>query len=174
MNLRQPNNTTGHHRGFTLLEVLVALAVFAVAAVALMKVSTSQLQLSGRLEEKTFAHWVALNMLTEMQAGQDWPSIGEQTGKVAMAGRDWKIIVKTVATPMIRVRRIDVEVGLAPKDFTESMESLTVLSGFIETIQTLPLSADETQHYAGIMAVQAERAQLAKDKDRLHADEHGK
>lgn len=40
---------------------------------------------------------------------------------------------------------------------------LTVLSGFIETIQTLPLSADETQHYAGIMAVQAERMRVLVD-----------
>ena len=61
------------NKGFTLLEVLVALAVFAVAAIALMRVSESQLQLSARLEDKTFAHWVALNMVSEMQANQDWP-----------------------------------------------------------------------------------------------------
>ena len=66
MNL-QPQNNRAQSTGFTLLEVLVALAVFAVAAIALMKVSESQLQLSNRLEEKTFAHWVALNMVSEMQ-----------------------------------------------------------------------------------------------------------
>lgn len=118
--------------GFTLLEVLVALAVFAVAAVALMRVSESQLRLSNTLEEKTFAHWVALNMISEMQANQDWPEAGEQTGKVAMAGRDWKIIIKTQATPVQRVRRIDVEVGIAPKDFTDDMEKLTALTAFLE------------------------------------------
>jgi general secretion pathway protein I len=121
-----------NHKGFTLLEVLVALAVFAVAAISLMKVSESQLRLSQTLEEKTFAHWVALNMLTEMQAGQDWPSIGEQTGKVSMASRDWKVKIKTQATPMTRVRRVDVIVGVAPKDFTDEMEELTLLTGFIE------------------------------------------
>lgn len=52
---RQRKNNHAKSAGFTLLEVLVALAVFAVAAVALMKVSESQLQLSNRLEEKTFA-----------------------------------------------------------------------------------------------------------------------
>ncbi len=126
------------NKGFTLLEVLVALAVFAVAAIALMQVSESQLQLSARLEDKTFAHWVALNMVTEMQANQDWPDLGEQTGKVSMAGRDWKIIVKTLATPMSHVRRIDVAVGVAPQDFTQTMETITVLSGFIEqpSVQT--------------------------------------
>lgn len=129
---RHPQNNRAQSTGFTLLEVLVALAVFAVAAIALMKVSESQLQLSNRLEEKTFAHWVALNMLTEMQAGQDWPSIGEQTGKVSMASRDWKVKIKTQATPMARVRRVDVVVGVAPKDFTDEMEELTLLTGFIE------------------------------------------
>ena len=126
------------NKGFTLLEVLVALAVFAVAAIALMRVSESQLQLSARLEDKTFAHWVALNMVSEMQANQDWPDLGEQTGKVSMAGRDWTIIVKTLATPMNRVRRIEVTVGVAPQDFTQNMEAITVLSGFIEqpSVQT--------------------------------------
>ncbi len=126
------------NKGFTLLEVLVALAVFAVAAIALMRVSESQLQLSARLEDKTSAHWVALNMVSEMQANQDWPDLGEQTGKVSMAGRDWKIIVKTLATPMNRVRRIEVTVGVAPQDFTQNMEAITVLSGFIEqpSVQT--------------------------------------
>jgi general secretion pathway protein I len=135
MNRPYKNNK---NKGFTLLEVLVALAVFAVAAIALMRVSESQLQLSARLEDKTFAHWVALNMVSEMQANQDWPDLGEQTGKVSMAGRDWKIIVKTLATPMNRVRRIEVTVGVAPQDFTQNMEAITVLSGFIEqpSIQT--------------------------------------
>ena len=117
---------------FTLLEVLVALAVFSVAAISLMKVSESQLRMSQRMEEKTFAHWVALNMITEMQSSQDWPNIGEQTGKVSMAGREWKMVVKTQATPVSRVRRIDIAVGLAPKDFTDDMENLTLLTGFIE------------------------------------------
>lgn len=124
------------NNGFTLLEVLVALAVFAVAAIALMRVSESQLRLSASLEDKTFAHWVALNMVSEMQTNQDWPNIGEQSGKVAMAGRDWKVIVKTAATPMNRVRRIEVDVGLAPVDFTDDMETLTVLTAFLEQPQS--------------------------------------
>lgn len=127
-------------RGFTLLEVLVALAVFSVAAISLMKVSESQLRLSQRMEEKTFAHWIALNMITEMQTGQDWPNLGEQTGKVSMAGREWKVVIKTQETPVKEVRRVEVAVGLAPTDFTDEMESVTLLTGFIEQ----PSSVGET------------------------------
>ena len=55
-----------------------------------------------------------------------------------MAGRDWKVVVKTLATPVNRVRRIDVAVGVAPEDFTQNMENLTILSGFLEqpSVQT--------------------------------------
>ena len=116
---------TNKQRGFTLLEVLVALAVFSVAAMSLMKVSESQFRVSQHLEEKTFAHWIALNMITEMQVNQDWPRIGEQTGKISMASREWKVIIKTQATPVARVRRVELVVGLAPKDFTDEMQNLT-------------------------------------------------
>ncbi len=132
MKSQHKSNTYHSAKGFTLLEVLVALAVFAVAAIALMRVSESQLSLSSKIEDKTFAHWIALNMISEMQSNQDWPNIGEQTGKVAMVGRDWKVIVNTQSTPITRVRRIDVAVGIAPKDFTDSMEKLTLLTGFLE------------------------------------------
>ena len=123
---------TNKQRGFTLLEVLVALAVFSVAAMSLMKVSESQFRVSQHLEEKTFAHWIALNVITEMQFNQDWPRIGEQTGKISMASREWKVIIKTQATPVSRVRRVELVVGLAPKDFTDEMQNLTLLTGFIE------------------------------------------
>jgi hypothetical protein len=42
------------------------------------------------------------------------------------------MVVKTQATPVSRVRRIEITVGLAPKDFTDDMENLTMLTGFIE------------------------------------------
>lgn len=132
-----------NNKGFTLLEVLVALAVFSVAAIALMRVSESQLRISQTLEEKTFAHWIALNLITEMQVTKSWPTIGEQTDKVSMASREWKFKIKTQATPVARVRRVEVSVGIAPKDFSENMEALTVLTGFIE--RPTGITAEVTQ-----------------------------
>ena len=54
-------------RGFTLLEVLVALAIFAVASVSLLAAQNAQVRTDGRLADKTLAHWAALNRLAEMQ-----------------------------------------------------------------------------------------------------------
>ena len=84
---------TNKQRGFTLLEVLVALAVFSVAAMSLMKVSESQFRVSQHLEEKTFAHWIALNVITEMQVNQDWPSIFALLGVGS-----YRLLASTIST----------------------------------------------------------------------------
>lgn len=118
--------------GFTLLEVLVALAVFAVAAVSLLRVNESQLTLSGQIEDKTFAHWIALNQITEMQVRQDWPDTGEEKSKVSMAGRDWQITVKTQATEVSSMKRLDVSVGPMPQQMGEEAHIVTQLTAFLE------------------------------------------
>ncbi len=119
-------------QGFTLLEVLVALAVFAVAAVSLMSVSESQLTLSRQIEDKTFAHWIALNQITEMQLRQVWPDAGEERSRAPMAGRQWDIIVKTSPTTAAAMRRVEVSVSEATDDTTRPMPVLTSLTAFLE------------------------------------------
>ena len=54
-------------RGFTLLEVLVALAIFAVVAASVLSASARSLKTAARLEDKTFATWLADNRLQEIQ-----------------------------------------------------------------------------------------------------------
>ena len=127
---------SSRQRGFTLLEVLVALAVFAVAAVALLRVGESQLTLSRQLEEKTFAHWVAMNQITEMQARQAWPDMGETKSRTTMAGRDWSLTVNTVGTVVNSMRRIDVTVSLAGADGGKDSPVVTQLSGFLDQPRT--------------------------------------
>ncbi|RZU45171.1 general secretion pathway protein I [Fluviicoccus keumensis] len=122
--------------GFTLLEVLVALAVFAVAAVSLMSISESQLTLSRQIEDKTFAHWVALNQITEMQMRQAWPEAGEVRSRSPMAGRQWDVAVKTSPTTAAAMRRIEVTVSEASDDSTRPMPVLTSLTGFLERPKT--------------------------------------
>jgi general secretion pathway protein I len=56
-------------RGFTLLEVMIALAIIAITLGALISTSGSQASSAGYLKQKTLAHWVALNEITRLQAG---------------------------------------------------------------------------------------------------------
>lgn len=100
--------------GFTLLEVLVALAIVAIALSALIKAGTENTANVAYLREKTFAHWVALNTITEMQVRNAWPAPGKVEGTAVMADREWDWIAAVETTVDATVRRMNVEVR--PKD----------------------------------------------------------
>lgn len=100
--------------GFTLLEVLVALAIVAIALSALIKAGTENTANAAYLREKTFAHWVALNTITEMQVRNAWPAPGKVEGTAVMADREWDWVAAVETTVDTTVRRMTVEVR--PKD----------------------------------------------------------
>ena len=77
------------HRGFTLLEVLVALTIVSLALAALISTSGSQAASAAYLKQKTLAHWVAMNEMTKLQAEQTWLSKGDTKGSSQMAGSEW-------------------------------------------------------------------------------------
>lgn len=116
-------------QGFTLLEVVVALAVIAMAlAAATTAVSTNILNASG-LQQRTYAHWVAMNKLTEMQLDDQWPSIRTTKGSSLMARREWFWSMKVSKTPdpYDLIRRVDVMVRLDEDDDFP----LVTLTGFV-------------------------------------------
>ena len=82
-------NTARSCKGFTLLEVLVALTIVALALGALISTSGSHASSAGYLKQKTIAHWVAINEITRMQVEKAWPGKGDTKGSTAMAGAEW-------------------------------------------------------------------------------------
>lgn len=76
-------------RGMTILEVLVALAVFAMVGVALLSAMNNQSFGLQRLEEKTYATIVADNVLTELEMRQLVPSFSWNDGSETMVDREW-------------------------------------------------------------------------------------
>ena len=80
--------------GFTLLEVLVALAVLAIAMGAVIKVSATNSSNAAYLKEKTIAHWIAVNKANEYRISGDWPSPGTKKGSEIMANQEWRWQVK--------------------------------------------------------------------------------
>lgn len=77
-------------RGFTLLEVLIALAIVALSAGALLGSVTSSASNVIYLKERTLAEWVALNRLTEIRMDINMPSVGKRKGNTVMAGSRWE------------------------------------------------------------------------------------
>lgn len=122
-------------RGFTLLEVLVALGIFALVAASVLAASSRSLQNAARLEEKTLAMWVADNQLTELQLQDPAPGVGVQEGEVEFAGRTfaWQSSVQGTSDP--GMQRIEVLVGLAQGRASEPLEDrvLARLAGFLGT-----------------------------------------
>jgi general secretion pathway protein I len=97
-------------RGFTLLEVLVALAILAIALGALLKTGASNTANAVYLRDKTIAHFVAMNQVTEIQLDTGWAGVGTRRGKAEMAGREWQWTARVSETFDENVRRVDVEV----------------------------------------------------------------
>ena len=96
-------------RGMTLLEVLVALAVFATAALSVMKAVSQHLYTLSYLEEKTFAAMVADNELAKMRLSGDVPTSAKK-GKSELAGREWYWTIKSTKTADGFLRALDVTV----------------------------------------------------------------
>ncbi len=104
-------------KGFTLLEVLVALGVLAVALGAITQSIGSSINNVGHLKAKTYAHWVAMNRVAEHQVMQQFPNVGSEEGSEEMGGNEWFWKETVVEAPLAandfsinNVRRISIEV----------------------------------------------------------------
>jgi general secretion pathway protein I len=88
--------------GFTLLEVMVALAVLAFALAAGIKAASSNISNESYLETRTLANWVAMNKMTEMEVFNQWPSAGnKKRGTTIMAGHEWHWTVETTESTVL-------------------------------------------------------------------------
>ncbi|MGI2171878.1 type II secretion system minor pseudopilin GspI [Shewanella sp. MF05960] len=97
--------------GMTLLEVIVALAVFSIAAVSVTKSLSEQMANMPILEERTLAQWVASNQMVDIRLTSDFPDIGKKEGQVELAGREWYWRQEVVKTTDDKFRMIKVSVS---------------------------------------------------------------
>jgi general secretion pathway protein I len=76
-------------RGFTLIEVLVALIIVALGMGAVMTALTSAAQNTIQLREKSFAEWVGLNQLSTVRLNRPLPVTGTSEGEIDFANSTW-------------------------------------------------------------------------------------
>ncbi len=114
-------------RAFTLIEVLVALAILAVALSAGMRALAQTADGVGTLKARTLALWVAQNQLALAQLADPWPAQGTTTGVAQQAGVPllWRETVTTTANPAFRKVEVFVSEPGAP-DY-----ALARLSGYV-------------------------------------------
>lgn len=119
----------GHKQsGMTLLELMVALAVFAATAIVILDTIGATSRVVEGLEQKTLAHWVAGNQLSEVTLKSRWPNIGITRAEVEMADRQWFLMTKVEVTARPDMRRITVEVRL-DKDHESPLISRLAFAG---------------------------------------------
>lgn len=98
--------------GFTLVEVLVALLLVALGAAAVLSALSTGARAHLRLEQRMYAEWVALNILTETRLASEPPSVGERSGDVLYANRNWRWHETVSTTSVPEVLQIDIRVSL--------------------------------------------------------------
>ncbi len=121
-------------RGFTLLEVLVALAIFASVSAVVLTAAGRSLTNAGRLEELTLAGWIADNRISELQLQQTPPAIGRETQELDYGSRKWQTLSEIEASADPGLLRVTVWVALpTPRGRSGSVSerAVTSLTGFI-------------------------------------------
>jgi general secretion pathway protein I len=116
---------TARARGFTLIEVLVALFVFAVAMTVLVQSGTHRAQNLDYLRDRTLASWIAADRITAIRLDPEEISTGTRDGEVEMTRRTWFWEAEVSATEDDTVRRIEVAVRL-----DEDGEPVARMTGF--------------------------------------------
>ncbi|MFT4731974.1 MAG: general secretion pathway protein I [Gammaproteobacteria bacterium] len=112
--------------GFTLLEVMVAMFIFAVSGAAIIKTTTEHINSVGKLEEMTFATWVANNQLTRatLKSEKTWPPKNNERGSVDMLDRTWYWQQEVQSTTDDDLKAIIITVGNDP-EYLGSIISVT-------------------------------------------------
>ncbi len=96
--------------GFTLLEVMVALAVLAIAGMSLMGMVGETLRNSMYLADKRPAFWVAENAIVDITLSRRWPPLLWKEEQVTLGDRTWYVRSRSVETVTDDLRAVEVEV----------------------------------------------------------------
>ena len=132
--------------GFTLIEILVALAIIAIALAALIKASGNHTYSASYLKQKTLAHYVAMNEFALLQIEKKWPDIGEEKKSTEMADHEWhwtrkveKMVDPTTGKPSNQFIQVSFTVYLDE----DRKQNLTRLTGYISNIAAAGTSQQE-------------------------------
>ena len=115
-------------RGFTLIEVLIALMVISISLVAIAGEMISMLNAANTMQERTYASWIAQNKIAELRLANVVPEAGSSSGETNYANVDWSWRAVVEETGVENLFRVDVTVSLAGTDY-----DVRTVTGFIGT-----------------------------------------
>lgn len=113
-------------RGFTLIEVMVALVVASLALVAVMASTSQMIDAGTSMRDRTYAAWIAQNKIAEMRLANTEPEVSTSNGEVDFADLEWGWTATVSETGVEYLYRVDVEVSFAGSD-----DVIRTVTGFI-------------------------------------------
>lgn len=118
-------------KGFTLLEVMIALIIFGLVATVIQKVTSQSISQYERIRLKTIANWIAENKMSEVRLSEGLPATRESKEDLKFANENWKLVSKVTKTSNINFNRVDLVIFHKQSDdqFEEGNQVLTY-SGF--------------------------------------------
>jgi general secretion pathway protein I len=119
--------TGSQARGFTLLEVMVALAIVSIGLIAAFNGIIQMAHSSATLRDRALADWIAMNQITEIRLSGEFPEIGRFDGNATFADREWRWEARIAETGVRDLRRIDLYVARA--EFPD--DPVTIMAGFV-------------------------------------------
>jgi general secretion pathway protein I len=96
--------------GFTLLEIMVALAIFSLAALAMVRLQGYSVRSTSNLSDSNMAWQVARNVAVEILSNPTPPTLGETRGEELNGGQNWKWTATTNSTDDSRLVIVEIDV----------------------------------------------------------------
>jgi len=131
--------------GFTLIEVLVALAIVAIGMAAVLEALTSSANTALYLQDKTFAEWVALNRIETVRLSGTPPAVGTSNDTLSYAGRSWEWQQKVTDTRTQGMRQIEIDVRPADSKAGDDRGWYASAAGFMSDAVEPPTMPEQFQ-----------------------------
>ncbi len=113
--------------GFTLIEILVSLAIMSIVLGVLIQTAGASAANAGRLRDRTIAQWVGSNTLAELQLSGTFPETGSKTGNTEMLGITWYWKTRVQKVEDEDLRRVDIEI----RKQEDSQNPMLTIAGFV-------------------------------------------
>lgn len=124
-------------RGFTLIEVMIALLIASLALAGIGTRLAKQADYARMMRDRTLAMYVASNAITELRLNAEFPDVGRSTDETAFAGRRWQIVTVVAESGIEGLRRLDVTVSEAEAPDI----AVRTVAGFVSNRPALASSA---------------------------------
>ncbi len=112
--------------GFTLVEVMVALAIAGLSLAAVAASVSQMVDAGSAMRERTYANWIALNKIAEMRLANVVPEVSSSSGEIEYAALEWAWRATVSETGVENLFRVDVEVSYAGSEHI-----IRTVTGFI-------------------------------------------